>query len=212
MDTLESWKFDSKIAINFADYARKHIPNYDKVIDLSVNICKDFSKDAKIVDIGCASGETINRLHTEGFTNIYGVDNSQSMIEVCNQDIATYIFSETFPKNLTNMNVVLMNWTLHFVKNKFDYLQSIFHSLESNGVLILSEKVSLDPYAISKYHQFKRLQGVDEEEILKKEQQVKSVMFIDDTEWYLTKLKEIGFKHIAVINSYWCFNTFLAVK
>lgn len=212
MDILKSWKFDSTIAIDFADYARKHIPNYDQVIDISIDVCKDFNKNAKIVDIGCASGETLNRLHTEGFTNIYGVDNSEFMLAVCNQDIATYILSDIFPSNLQHMDVVLMNWTLHFVENKLDYLQAIFHSLDSKGVLVLSEKVSLNPYAISKYHQFKRLQGVDDAEIVQKAQQVKSVMFINDTAWYLATLKKIGFRHTAIVNSHWCFNTFLAVK
>jgi hypothetical protein len=36
------WKFNKFVAETFVDHARKHIPNYDAIIDLSVDICKLF--------------------------------------------------------------------------------------------------------------------------------------------------------------------------
>jgi SAM-dependent methyltransferase len=208
---MTSWQFNSSVAIDFSNYARKHIPNYDEVIDMSIDVCQNFSKNSKIVEIGCASGETITRLHLAGFTNILGIDNSSSMLDVCPKDVATYINSDNYP-NITDVSVAIMNWTLHFVPNKAEYIKKIYQSLNSNGFLILSEKTNLNPTMISKYHNFKRKMNVSEVEILEKEQQIKDVMFIDDTYWYMDILKKVGFKEVYIINSSWCFNTFLSRK
>lgn len=208
---MTPWQFDSSVAIDFSNYARKHIPNYDEVIDMSIDVCQNFSKNSKIVEIGCASGETITRLHSAGFTNILGIDNSSSMLDVCPKNVATYINSDTYP-DITDVSVAIMNWTLHFVPNKDEYIKKIYQSLNSDGFLILSEKTTLNPTMISKYHDFKRKMHVSEIEILEKEQQIKDVMFIDDTYWYMDILKKIGFKEVYIINSSWCFNTFLSRK
>jgi hypothetical protein len=47
---INPWQFDSSVAIDFANYARRHIPNYDEVIDMSIDICRDFDKSSKIID------------------------------------------------------------------------------------------------------------------------------------------------------------------
>ena len=107
------------------------------------------------------------------------------------------------------MDVIICNWTLHFIKDKASYLNSIKDNLKEGGTFILSEKTTLDPLMIGKYHEFKINNGVPEEEIKIKEKQLLDVMFIDDTEWYLNTLKEIGFSKVNVINAHYCFNTFI---
>ena len=208
---MTKWEFNQSVASNFVDYAKKHIPNYDQVIDLSIDVCKKTNQSAKIVDIGCATGETLRRLNAAGFKNLYGVDSSQAMLDMC-PAIATYIQSEAYPKSLTHIDIAIMNWTLHFIKDKDSYLLNIFKNLNPKGILILSDKVSLDPYAIECYHKFKASHGVSKKEIIEKEQQIKDVMFINDTEWYLTKLKNLGFEKVFLVNAHWCFNTFVCIK
>lgn len=207
---MSSWKFDSNLAPKFVDHARKHIPDYDEVIDISVELCEDlYGQNSNVIDVGCASGETLKRLNKKGFTNIYGLDNSQAMIDVCPKDIATYILSETYPTGLPAMDVIICNWTLHFIKDKLTYLKAIKDNLHDKGTLILSEKTTLDPLMIEKYHEFKIQKGVSEEEIKVKEKQLLNVMHINDIEWYLCTLKEIGFSKVNVINAHYCFNTFI---
>jgi tRNA (cmo5U34)-methyltransferase len=206
-----TWQFNATVASNFGVHARQHIPNYDQVIDQCIDICNTYPKSAKIVDIGCAIGETINRLNGCGFTNLYGIDNSEDMLSYCNPAYATYICSDTMP-SLQPVDVALMNWTLHFIKDKQAYLTDIFNQLSDNGTLVLTDKVSLDPYLIDLYHTFKKNQGVSNAEVEAKAKSVENIMFINSTQWYLDLLSCIGFKKIFIINASWCFNTFVCLK
>jgi tRNA (cmo5U34)-methyltransferase len=205
-----TWKFDAQVAKTFVAHARQHIPNYDLVIDKSVDLCRHLlPTDAKIIDVGCATGETLRRLHDAGFTNLYGVDSSADMINHA-PPIATYVQSETLPPG--PYHAVMCNWTLHFVKNKYGYIQDIYKNLEPGGFMLLSEKTSLDPTAIHFYHQFKSQQGVSQQEIDHKARSVESIMFIDRPEWYMKYIKLIGFQNIQVIDASWCFTSFLCRK
>jgi len=207
---MNKWEFNKELAPNFVDHARKHIPDYDKVIDLSINLCNNYyDKDSAIIDVGCASGETLIRLNNNQFANLYGVDNSQAMLDVCPKNIATYIISDDYPTSLPKMDVIICNCTLHFIKDKISYLQSIKDNLNEGGTFILSEKTTLEPLMIEEYHKFKIEKGVTEEEIKIKEKQLLDVMFINDTEWYIRTLKDLGFEKVNVVNAHYCFNTFI---
>jgi trans-aconitate methyltransferase len=210
LDKEVTWKFDADIAKVFVDHARQHIPNYDRVIDKSVDLCRHFlSTDSKIIDVGCATGETLSRLHQAGFTNLHGVDSSQDMLNHV-PDIATYTCSETLPPD--QYRAVLCNWTLHFVKNKYSYIQNIYKNLEPGGFLLLTEKTSLDPTAIHFYHEFKARQGVSAQQIIDKARSVESIMYIDQPEWYMKYIKLIGFQNTHIIDADWCFTSFLCFK
>jgi len=204
------WQFDTNVASSFDSHARQHIPNYDTVIDKSLDVCELYGKSAKIIDVGCAIGETLIRLHNRGFTNLHGVDNSQSMLDKCPHLIASLTCSETLPEGL--YDVIIINWTLHFIKDKKQYLQNVFDMLNPNGVVIISDKTSLDPLATGMYHDFKRSKGVSEEVIKQKQESIKNVMFIDDIEYYFSILKFTGFSKVHIIDSYWCFTTFVCIK
>lgn len=205
-----NWEFNKDIAKIFNSHAMQHIPNYNQVIDQCVQICNKKGKSASIIDVGCAVGETLTRLHANGFNNLYGVDSSQSMLDECPSNIATLYCSDCLPNGL--YDVVLMNWTLHFIKDKLSYLKSIYDNLNFGGILVISEKTSLDPFAINFYHDYKRMQGVSDLEILDKEAKVKDIMYINNIDWYQEHLKELGFSKINIVNAFWCFTTFVCLK
>lgn len=205
-----TWKFDANVAQTFVNHARGHIPNYDTVIDKSVAVCKKFlNQDSSIIDVGCATGETLRRLSQVGFTNLTGVDSSQDMLNQC-QAPATLICSDQFPAQL--FDAVLCNWTLHFVSNKLDYLKQIYNNLKPGGFLIVSDKTSLDPEMIDFYHDFKLSAGVSAEQIQAKAQSVRNIMHIDKPQWYLETLDAIGFSNTQIIDASWCFTTFFCRK
>ena len=207
------WTFNNQIAQIFDKHARQHIPDYDRVIDLSINLCKQKVEPAQpILELGCAVGETVKRLHKASFSNIHAVDNSQAMLDSCPADLATYYHSSTIPQVDIKFNAVICNWTLHFIKNKESYLQDIYNCLAPGGIFILSEKVENQGLALEQYHQFKRTQGVSDEEIAAKAKSLEGVMFVDSVDWYMSALQTIGFNNIYTANSNWCFTTLVAIK
>lgn len=206
-----TWQFDDDVAEIFPQHARQHIPNYDQVLNLSLDVCNDYSKTSKILDVGCATGETLKLLEQNNFTNIYGVDNSKSMIKHYTGS-GKILLSENFPVDTGTFDVILMNWTLHFIKDKTKYLTDVFNGLNNDGVFVLTDKTSLDPYSIKFYHQYKRSKGVSEQAIRQKELDIKDIMYIDSVEWYLENLKKIGFTQVNVANASWCFTSFVCQK
>lgn len=206
-----TWEFNHQVAETFVSHARQHIPNYDQVIDKSIDVCRHLlNADSRIVDIGCATGETIRRLHHAGFRNLAGVDASLAMLDYCDPNLAQYHHSSKLPNE--QYDAVICNWTLHFVQNKLGYLQDILQALNPNGFLILSEKTSKDLLPIHFYHNIKSKNGVSQEEIDAKAHSLESVMYINDVSWYLDNLTESGFSKIYVIDANWCFTTFLCIK
>ena len=206
-----TWEFNQQVAETFVSHARQHIPNYDRVIDKSVAICQHMlNSDDAIVDVGCATGETIRRLYHAGFRNLSGVDSSPSMLKHCDYNLAQYHHSNQLPNE--KYRAVICNWTLHFVQDKLNYLQDISQALDNQGFLILSEKTSKDTLPLHFYHDIKSKNGVSAEDIVAKAQSLESVMYIDHVDWYLTNLTNIGFSKIYIIDADWCFTTFLCLK
>ena len=180
----KDWRFDEHIAPSFVEHARQHIPNYETVTDKCARYCAlNVNKDAKIIDVGCATGHTLKKLHAQGFTNLYGLDNSPHMIEFAPKGIASYFLSDTFLGD--DYDMILCNWTLHFIKDKEKYLKAMADGLKNGGTMILSEKTSKDTDLIK--------------------------MFINSAEWYQQKLLSLGFT-VTVMDADWCFTTFLCKK
>ena len=74
--------------------------------------------------------------------------------------------------------MVLCNWTLHFIQDKFSYLECVYHGMNPGGMLILSEKTENSGYALEQYHLYKERQGVSREDIEAKAASLKGVMFL----------------------------------
>ena len=208
-----AWKFDQQVANIFDSHARQHIPDYDRVLGQTVSLCNQkLLQESAILEIGCAVGETVKLLHQKNFVNIHAVDSSAEMLAQCPSNMATYYHTVDFPNIDIKFHAVICNWTLHFIKHKRYYLEKIYQALEPGGFLILSEKTENSGLALEQYHQFKRSQGVSDEEIVAKAQSLETVMFIDTAEWYQQTLRDLGFHTVTIFNANWCFTSFVAVK
>jgi ubiquinone/menaquinone biosynthesis C-methylase UbiE len=107
--------------------------------------------------------------------------------------------------------MILCNWTLHFIKDKENYLKSMSDSLTNGGTMIISEKTSKNADLIKMYHDHKLKLGVPKKTIKEKQRQIENVMFINSAEWFQRKLSALGFT-VAVMDADWCFTTFLCKK
>jgi trans-aconitate methyltransferase len=204
----ESWIFDEAVASRFQHEAESHIPSYNTVINKSVDFAKkNLQPDDLIIDVGSALGFTINKFKSAGFKNVIGVDNSTAMIEKSLYS-DTIVHSSTLPVN--KYKLVLINWTLHFILDKQEYLQSVYNSLD-NGYLILTDKMKQSDKVKEMYYDFKRNNGVADEYIYQKEDSLKTIMHCKSVEWYTSQLTNIGFD-IEIIHADLGFVTFLCYK
>lgn len=204
----ESWIFDEVVATRFQHEAESHIPSYNVVINKSVDFAKKtLQPDDLIIDVGSALGFTINKFKAAGFINVMGVDNSPAMIAKSLYS-DTIVHSSTLPIN--KYKLVLINWTLHFILDKQEYLQRVYDSLD-NGYLILTDKMKQSDKVKEMYYDFKRNNGVADEYIYKKENSLKTIMHCKSVEWYINHLTVIGF-NIDIIHADLGFVTFLCYK
>lgn len=206
----KQWEFNDDVAGRFQNEARTNIPDYDRVIDMCLNIAKkSLNIDSNIIDVGSALGHTIDVFTKAGFKNVCGVDNSSSMIEnsLYKEKI---IQSEEFPENKYDM--VLINWTLHFIEDKRKYLESVYKNMNDLGILIITDKTTQSELVEDLYYDFKRSNGVSEEYIQSKKQKLNGYMKTMKADWYPYILNEIGFKDVQIINSRYGFVTFYSTK
>ncbi|WP_211665260.1 class I SAM-dependent methyltransferase [Leucothrix arctica] len=206
------WKFDAQVAEVFDGIARREIPDYLRVIDLCVNIiAKGGQAQPKVIDVGSATGETLRQLHQAGYRDLYGVEASQDMIAK-SFDQATLIHSEHFPESEGPFDYVLNNWTLHFIKDPLSYLSATMRAMAPGATLVLTDKVSSSDDIHELYYDYKRTNGVTEEEIQKKRAQIAGVLVTYPFTWYLNALSSVGFEDIEIINANTSFVSFLAKK
>lgn len=165
-------------------------------------------ENTSVIDVGSATGYTMQQFKDAGYRRVHGVDNSPAMLAVSRVQ-ENLIHAATFPKDRGPFQVILANWTLHFIDEREKYLHDIFDGLGKDGIFILSEKMLTDALVHDRYHDFKRSQGMTEVEIRAKEEAIKGVLTPRPLGWYLETLKEAGFSKIEVINAHWCFNTLL---
>jgi tRNA (cmo5U34)-methyltransferase len=218
ISSSHKWVFDEKVAARFTTEAEQHIPLYWETIDLSIETIKTaFNSNAKILEIGCATGNTLLALVAQGFTNVVGCDSSPAMLEQAHKNIQqnqfiTLIETATFPQYSSPFDVVMCNWTLHFIKEREQYLKDIFNSLNSKGLLILTEKTVQSDTVKMLYHKFKLKQGLTLEQINQKDQTLQGVLVPYSLEQNLSLLKETGFINLEILSAAFGFVTFLAWK
>lgn len=212
--TAGAWRFDEAVAKRFDQEARMHIPNYEVVVQKCVDIATALHPNkaaAKIIDVGCATGYTLEQLLGAGFVNVYGVDNSRAMLDHSKVK-ERIVFSDTLPTEFAPYDLVLANWTLHFIEEREEYLADIKESLRDGGVLVLTDKMDMSSLVYGQYHNFKRAQGVAQDEVIRKEASIQGVLTTRPLRWYLDTLSKLGFRDTTIIDASYGFVTLVASK
>lgn len=208
-----NWEFNGNTAEQFDEIAHKNIPHYAEVIAKAVLIAEQLFplKNARVIDVGSATGYTMERFVNAGFRDVYGVDNSQPML-LQSRVQTNLIHSDAFPKSQGPFHIVVANWTLHFVNEREEYLTDIFDALHEDGVLFLSDKMQSSDLVHDRYHDFKRSMGLTEEQIAKKAAAIEGVLIPYPLNWYIDTLHRIGFKTVEIVDASWCFKSLLCIK
>lgn len=206
------WVFDSKVAENFYNIAQTNIPDYNRVISLVVKIAKKkLLTDSKIIDFWSSLWFTLEKLFNNGFTNLYWVDSSSDMISRSFKE-AKLINSDKFPLDLWKFDFIISNWTLHFVKNREDYIMDMYNKLHKWWYLFITEKISVSSISSDLYYDFKRDSWLSEKQILEKALSIEWILITKSLDWYLDIFKKAWFESIDIVNATPSFYSFLLKK
>jgi len=152
-------------------------------------------------------------------TLVTGIDNSTAMIERCqayvNQDTTpgkVIIRQEDIEETpISNAMMVTLNFTLQFipVDKRLSLLQNIHSGMNSNGILVLSEKVHFDSPTQQKileelHWDFKAANGYSEMEISQKRTALENVLLPETIDDHKQRLAQAGFSTAEVW--FQCFN------
>lgn len=230
-DTVDDFKFDQQVAGVFNDMIRRSVPGYGQIIQTIGNFANDFvTHGSHVYDLGSSLGAaTLSiRRNIEGRNSqIFAVDNSESMVTRCQENLTAFksdtkvnlICADIRDIDINNASLVILNFTLQFlpVNDRDALISKIYAGLLPGGALVISEKLRFEDEPIQqlldKHHlDFKRANGYSELEISQKRSALENVMLPDTLTMHQNRLNQCGFSHSSVW--YQCFNfcSMVAIK
>ncbi|WWO95462.1 MAG: carboxy-S-adenosyl-L-methionine synthase CmoA [Candidatus Dasytiphilus stammeri] len=234
--TKSQWSFDEDVTQVFSNMIKRSIPGYSIIINMIGKLSQKFVKNhTQIYDLGCSLGDIAISIQKNLQANkskgcqIIAIDNSPSMITQLKQKIKQQktiystiikIIENDINKSIIrNASMVVLNFTLQFIplEKREHLLKSIFAGLNSEGVLIISEKFKFNNYRIDQiitnlYYDFKKNHGYSDFEIIQKQNLLKKVMIIETIENQIKTLQKIGFVHVDLWFQYLNFGSLIAIK
>jgi len=113
------------------------VPNLTKTyLNALKPVLGQINKNDAILEIGCGNGFILKALQDRGYTNVYGVEPSDSAIEQADHSLKKRILKGFFKKKLfpkKRFRLVIIFQTLDHILNPNTFLQDIYDILESGG-------------------------------------------------------------------------------
>lgn len=227
LSDVKAFEFNEDVTRVFQDMITRSVPGYELLLQMIALYASVFVRDkSNIYDLGCSLGE-VSRLIAEQTRKldcaIIAVDNSPSMIRKCQQfgDSGNIDWRCDDIQNIeiSNASMVVLNLTLLFIDRdqRQSLITGIARGLNEGGVLVLSEKVVLDPelenqHMVQLHQAFKKMQGYSDLEISQKRTALENVLLPDSQAMHQQRLKQAGFSE--VYQCFRCFNfvSYLAIK
>lgn len=233
---VSDFAFDEPVARVFDDMVSRSVPFYNEIQRIQADLVIDFlpQHDMGLVcDLGCSTGTTLVHLTAHpkcpAHTRFIGYDNSEPMLDKARQKLSAQIENQTVSLQLAdlsqlttlpNCDVVILNWALQFVRpiEREALLRTIYRSLKSGGILLLSEKILasdniLNRLYIDHYLQFKKSQsGYTDTENQRKREALENVLIPYRLNENFTLLARSGFEHYDSYFQWFNFVCLIAVK
>lgn len=225
--------FDQKVVNVFPDMIERSVPGYATIIHMIGQLAERYAKEkSNCYDLGCSLGAATlamrQRIRTSN-TNVIGIDNSQDMLDRCQEiidqdssavSVHLKLGDLSDPKlEITNASVCVLNFTLQFlpITKRTRLLQKIYDGMLPGGILIISEKIYFEDKELSQlmidlHHYFKKTNGYSDLEIAQKRNAIEHVLKPETLVQHRERLEKIGF--IKIEQWFQCFNfcSFLAFK
>ncbi|MET1253873.1 carboxy-S-adenosyl-L-methionine synthase CmoA [Aliikangiella maris] len=225
------FQFDEKVAEVFPDMIKRSVPGYTTIVQHIEKFASRFITDnSNCYDLGCSLGAASLAISNGNLANnvkIIGIDNSIEMLNRCQQHINA--FKHKTPIELVHQDItqvtmncaslVVLNFTLQFipVEQRSNLLTNIFNSLNHQGALILSEKVSfkqpeVNNLIIDLHHEFKKENGYSDLEISQKRNALENILIPESLNEHIERLLSIGFSSATCWFQQFNFVSIIAIK
>jgi tRNA (cmo5U34)-methyltransferase len=223
----KQFQFDDGVASVFDDMVERSVPFYHENRNLIVQILKKTLQSGDtVLDLGCSTASFLLQIEREiENLKLFGIDNSEPMLKEAERKIGALNSKiELFHGDFQNLDfpkskVLILNYTLQFVRplQRESLLKKIYNSLESGGMLFLSEKVLFKNPKFQKditdiYYQFKEKNGYSKYEIAQKREALENILIPYTLDENRELLKKSGFDEVETIFQWGNFATFMAIK
>ncbi len=233
--SVEAFRFDERVARVFDDMIARSVPYYDEIQRMQAELVLDLlpEEESLTCDLGCSTGTTIDQIvkheRCPASARFRGIDNSPHMLAQARVKLADRIDAGRVVLEEANLDVclqlpecdvVLMNWTLQFVKpsHRQALIATIHSALRPGGTLFLSEKVLvsdglLNRLYIEHYLRHKASRsGYSDEEIRNKREALENVLVPYRIDENHALLERCGFSAIDTYFRWFNFACMIAFK
>jgi len=222
------WEFSSEVAEQFDTHVRKSIPLYEEVQQMTANMSEWFIHNGSTVyDIGSSTGETIFRLQKKHAckenVRFIGIDNSEMMVKQAQKKVSAnnvqFLCQDVVQTKFEEADLVISLFTMQFlgVQERMQVLQEVYQCLRNDGALIMAEKVlaeegRFDELWVELYWDFKKGQGLTDDQILHKARSIRGILKPLTLTENIKLLRMVGFDSIDVFFKWYNFAGMLAIK
>jgi tRNA (cmo5U34)-methyltransferase len=233
-NAARDFTFDQKVAEVFDDMVSRSVPFYGELQRMLSDLCLQFlpEQEGAVCDLGCSTGTTIDLILSNPAcpptTHGYGVDNAGAMLDQAREKLAPHLRANRVTLiqadldgelQVPPVNVVLMNWTLQFVRpiHREGLLKRIHSFLRPGGALLMAEKVLVEDSLLNRlyielYYRYKARQGYTAEEIQRKRESLENVLVPYRVEENIELLKRCGFGTVDTCFRWFNWAAFVAIK
>jgi len=209
-------KFDFNTIKDFDSHILKSIPNYDLLVKTILSMSEYFiSKDATIYDLGCSTGKLLKVIP---YNNLkIGYDCAELMpkesedVKFVNIDLNDFF-------EIKNSCVVYSIFTMQFLnrERRQNYCDLVYKGLNEGGAFFLCEKIyqqdGLLQEILSFTHYDYKCNHFTEEDIIKKERDLRYIMKPNTLQANLQLLNKAGFTNITTFWQSYNFVGLIAIK
>ena len=230
-DKIGDFVFNEKVVKVFADMIQRSVPGYNSLNLLLPIIAKKFIKPCtSVYDLGCSLGEgsiNIARAIQYDDVKIIAVDNSQAMINRLTERLVEQnldksikpICKDVVEIDIDNASFIILNYTLQFIDRvqRDDFIAGIYSGLNTNGALLLSEKIAYEDadeeaFMQQIHEEYKRSNEYSDLEISQKREALDNVLIRDTHDQHVKRLGTAGFSKVFILAKYLNFISYIAIK
>ena len=216
-------KFDFGTIKNFDRHILSSVPRYDEIHNIIYGMAKYFIRDkTNVYDIGCSTGlllKSLSRIYSAKDCHYIGYDISANLLPDSRANLHFY------RRDVADINIAFENaslafsiFTLQFLEpdKRQEVVNKIYGGLKKSGAFIITEKIyaahpKIQDIFTFLYYDYKK-KYFTSDEIYKKEEDLRDMMFNLTEDENVEMLKEAGFRIIEVFYKYYNFVGWLCIK